>query len=63
MVNKKWHLIDIYLTPQGVDEDSELTLTPQQLETLVDYVLKESAAYLDSEDVSALRHDSTDVVM
>lgn len=40
-----------------------MTLTPQQLETLVDYVLKESAAYLDSEDVSALRHDSTDVVM
>lgn len=46
-----------------MDEDSELTLTPQQLETLVDYVLKESAAYLDSDDISVASQDSTDVVM
>lgn len=33
-----------------MDEDSALNLTPLQLESLVDYILKESVFYLDSDN-------------
>ena len=40
-----------------------MTLTPQQLEVVVDYILKESASALEVEDVSALKPDTVDMQM
>lgn len=43
-----------------MDEDSKLKLTPLQLETLVDYILKESASYLDTENIHSEKQGSSD---
>ena len=34
----------MFLSLQGIDEESQLILTPSQLECLVDCILKEAAA-------------------
>ena len=37
-------LVIHYIICQGMDEDSELLLTTFQLESLIDYILKESSS-------------------